>query len=147
MHKFLNRFSQNKFIAFSFMAMTAAFINGCANEQSTAPEDNTPLQATFSSLQKNILTPSCVNRGCHPGAGPMSLQEGVAYNNLVNKASAYGMPRVDPGKADNSALYLKLTGDARVGGVQARMPLNGNPLSTEEINAVRDWINDGAKNN
>jgi len=55
-----------------------------------------------------------------------------------------GIPRVDPGDADNSALYLKVIGDNSVG---ARMPLNRGFLSLEEANAIRDWINNGAQNN
>ncbi|RMD94596.1 MAG: hypothetical protein D6814_14315 [Calditrichaeota bacterium] len=129
-----------------FAAVLLSFL-ACQREQSLAPGENVSLQPTFTSIQKNILTPSCVNRGCHPPVGPMSLQEGVAYNNLVNQPSAYGIPRVDPGNAENSALYLKVLGDVRVGGVQARMPLGAGSLTTDEINAIRDWINDGAKNN
>ncbi len=111
------------------------------------PDDgngNTPtVEATFSSIQKNILTPGCVNRGCHPPAGPMSLREGEAYQNLVNRPSAYGMPRVDPGNPNNSALYLKVIGDSRTG---ARMPLNAPPLSKQQTDAIRTWIENGAKN-
>lgn len=125
------------------LSMCFGFLS-CEHKLPVAVDTN--LTATFSSIQENILTPKCVNAGCHPPAGPMSLREGVAYENLVNKPSAYDMPRVDPGNPDNSALYLKLIGDARVGGAAFRMPLGRDPLSDEEITAVRDWIQRGAKN-
>jgi len=134
----------------SLVYMALTIFLACQRQQSpTGPDRNgKPIQATFSSIQDNIFTPKCVNAGCHnPTPGPMSLQKGVAYDNLVNKPSAYGMPRVDPGNADNSALYLKLIGDAKVGGPQARMPLGAPQLPQEEINAVKEWINAGAKNN
>lgn len=120
-------------------------ISACEHTVPLAP--NSTLEAKFSSIQNNILTPSCVNQGCHPGGGaPMSLQSGLAYSNLVGKASAYGIPRVDPGKPDNSALYLKLIGDGRTGGAQFRMPLFQPALPPERIEAVRQWIANGAMN-
>ncbi len=138
-------------MVFAFMLFGAMLlVSACQRDQGpyspTGPDDGDnqqTIEATFSSIQKNILTPGCVNRGCHPPAGPMSLKEGEAYQNLVNQPSAYGMPRVDPGKPDNSALYLKVVGDARTG---ARMPLNAPPLSQEQIDAIRTWIQNGAKN-
>ena len=134
-------------LTLAYIAMTVTL--ACQQEQSpTEPGNGQTITPTFSSIQDNIFTPKCVNAGCHnPTPGPMSLQKGVAYENLVNKPSAWGMPRVEPGNADNSALYLKLIGDARVGGPQARMPLGAPQLPQEEINAVKEWINAGAKNN
>jgi hypothetical protein len=121
---------------------------GCEHNQATAP---TPLQPTLSSIQANIFTPKCVNAGCHPGGGaPMSLQNGQAYNTLVNvttQNAAYGgRLRVNPGNAAASVLYLKVTGDAATGGAAGRMP-PGAALSSTETNAIRDWINAGAQNN
>lgn len=105
--------------------------------------DVEPLTPDFTSIQANILTPGCVNRGCHPGGGaPMSLAEGVAYGNLVNAPSSIGgILRVKPGDPENSLLYLKLIGDPRF---PERMPSAGAPLTEEQIAAVRQWIADGA---
>ena len=135
-----NIYKIGSFILLSFVLFTYA----CEHEQGAGPQGG-GLQPTFPSIQGNILTPKCVNAGCHPGnLAPMSLQAGVAYGNLVNRPSAFGIPRVDPGDADNSALYLKVIGDNSVG---ARMPLSRNALSSAETNAIRDWINSGAQNN
>ena len=120
------------------------FTYACEHEQGVGPP-GVGLEPTFSSIQSNILTPKCVNQGCHPGQlAPMSLRAGAAYGNLVNSPSAFGILRVAPGDADNSALYLKVIGDNSVG---ARMPLSRNALSSAETNAIRDWINNGAQNN
>ena len=135
-----NTYKIGSFILLSFVLLTYA----CEHEQGVGPPGG-GLEPTFSSIQSNILTPKCVNAGCHPGSlAPMSLQAGVAYGNLVNRPSAFGIPRVDPGDADNSALYLKVIGDNSVG---SRMPLNRNALTTPETDAIRDWINGGALNN
>jgi len=120
------------------------FIYACEHEQGTGPQGGA-LQPTFSSIQDNIFTPKCVNRGCHPPQGPMSLQVGVAFGNLVGVQSpVYGRPRVDPGAPDNSVLYLKVIAN---GGVGTRMPLTGSKLTNEETEAIRDWITNGAQNN
>ena len=126
------------------------FYMACEHTQPAAP---VPLAPTFSSIQANIFTPRCVNQGCHPGgAAPANLDllPNVSYGNLFNVPSAYGSPRllrVSPGDANNSVLYLKVIGDARVGGTAGRMPLGLGSLTTDQINAIRDWINAGAQNN
>ncbi|NNE07622.1 MAG: hypothetical protein HKN20_03565 [Gemmatimonadetes bacterium] len=100
---------------------------------------------TFSQIQSEILTPSCVNAGCHPGGGgPMSLAAGAAYDNLVNAASNYGIDNVEPGDAENSVLWLKVVGDPDFGN---RMPLFGAALSQEQTDMIRDWIDAGALDN
>ncbi len=110
-----------------------------------APPAN--LQATLSSIQANIFTPKCVNAGCHPGTGggPMSLRSGDSFATLVGvNSTSYGRPRVAPGNANNSVLYLKVIGNNAVGG---RMPVLGNPLSQAETDSIAAWINRGALNN
>ncbi|MFQ6113907.1 MAG: hypothetical protein ACE5NG_07430 [bacterium] len=112
------------------------------------PTPANQIEPRLSSIQENILTPRCAISGCHipGGAGPMALRnKNESFNNLVNVPSAFGKPRVDPGNANNSVLFLKVIGDNSVG---QRMPRNGPPfLNDDEINAIRDWINDGALDN
>ena len=106
-----------------------------------------PLQPTLTSIQANIFTPSCALSGCHSGAAPQmgqNLSSGQAFANIVNVSSTEqpAFKRVLPGDAANSYLYMKITGDPRITGVQ--MPLTGGPLSADKIAAIRDWINAGA---
>ena len=90
------------------------------------------------------LSAKCVNAGCHPGGGgPMSLANGQSFGTLVNQNSAYNRPRVQPGNANNSALYLKVAGTT-LGQI---MPLGRPPLSAAEVTAIQTWINNGALNN
>jgi len=131
----------NKAIGIILLLSLIGLIIACEHEQPTG----LGLTPTLSSIQANIFTPRCVNQGCHPGGGaPMSLASGVARGNLVGVNSAYGRPRVATGNANNSALYLKVIGAAGVG---SRMPLGLPPLSNDETNVIRDWINAGAQNN
>jgi hypothetical protein len=45
----------------------------------------------------------------------------------------------DPG---NSGLVMRIEGS-----IGARMPLNRNPLNQNQINGIRTWIAEGARNN
>jgi hypothetical protein len=67
-----------------------------------------------------------------------------AYSNLVNVASpATGEIRVIPGNANDSYLVKKLEGRQSAGD---RMPQGGTIDATDLAN-VKNWINQGAKNN
>ena len=119
---------------------------GCAGDGTglSAPGNLAP---TLSSIQENIFTPICT--GCHTGAAArlgMSLDVGVAHQNLVGVASVEfpTLLRVDPGKSDSSYLVWKIEG--RPGLVGGRMPLGLQPLSPEQIAAVKEWIDGGAAN-
>jgi hypothetical protein len=110
-----------------------------------APSGIPNLQATFASIQANVLTPICT--ACHVGAtAPQGLQLDAAssYALLVGVASTEqpSILRVAPGNPGASYLIQKLEGTAAVG---ARMPLNGTPLIQSDINIIRQWITDGAQ--
>jgi len=133
--------------SFLLLCLTGLFI-ACEHSSPTVQQQPPPagLQATLSSIQTNIFTPKCNNPGCHigPGGGPMSLKAGDAFASLVGANSAYGRPRVATGNANNSALFLKVTGDNSVG---SRMPLGLAPLSQAETDSIKAWINRGAQPN
>lgn len=108
-----------------------------------APPSLTP---DFQSIQDNVFTPICTQ--CHIGAGaPQGLQLDAAhsYALLVGIPSAEqpNVLRVSPGNPDASYLVRKLEGpSAGISGGQ--MPLNQNPLPQATIDAIRQWITDGA---
>lgn len=102
------------------------------------------VEATFESIQDNVFTPICVT--CHVGAGApqgLRLEEGMSHAMLVNVPSVEvpELLRVEPGNPDDSYLIQKIEGTADVGG---RMPLGGEPLPQATIDAIRQWITDGA---
>lgn len=91
----------------------------------------------------------CTASGCHgSGEGGLTMTSaGTAHSNLVNRSST-GAPSetlVIPGNAAGSYLMKKLTGASGIVGVQ--MPNGGAPLDTIDMNNIRNWINQGAKNN
>ncbi len=79
------------------------------------------------SFAKNILpiiNNECIS--CHAGFS--------SYSNFVQN--------VTPGNPDQSLVVEHLTG-----AVQPQMPYGRDPLSNDQIQTVKNWIKDGAKNN
>lgn len=133
-----------KIMSVGALLLLSMTIVACQHETPAPMQPAQGVQPTLSSIQANIFTPKCVNAGCHPGGGgPMSLANGQSFNTLVNQNSAYNRPRVQPGNANNSALYLKVAGTT-LGQI---MPLGRPPLSAAEVSAIQTWINNGAQNN
>lgn len=106
---------------------------------------------TLKRVETEVFAKSCNFSACHSASAPsegLNL-EAPTHAKLVNvKARAAGatdLTLVVPGKPDASYLYQKLAQtQPKVG---AQMPNNGDPLSPERLNLVRDWIAAGAENN
>jgi hypothetical protein len=79
----------------------------------------------------------------------MALYPGAAYKSLVTVPSGESpLVRVKPGKPDESYLIHKLEGtQGEVGGKGLQMPIDSGPLSRQEIDMIRAWIAEGAKDN
>jgi hypothetical protein len=96
-----------------------------------------------------LLTTRCVV--CHvEGADQAHLSlYPDAWVQLVGVASTESpLKRVEPGAPAKSYLYLKLLGtQAEAGGSGARMPFQQDPLAPADIEVVRKWIEQGAKQN
>lgn len=95
-----------------------------------------------------LLKSRCVM--CHlPGSeqAGLALHPKGGYANLVDvKSTQSPLPRVTPGKPDDSYLYRKLTGThTLVGGSGERMPFGEQNLTAAEIDRIRRWIEAGAK--
>ncbi len=101
--------------------------------------------ADFQSIQDNVFTPICSK--CHIGASaPEGLQLDAthSYNLLVGVASVEepSLERVRPGDPDHSYMMLKIEGAPGIDGGQ--MPLGETPLPQATIDAIRQWITEGA---
>jgi len=103
---------------------------------------------SFSQDVFEILTRrGCTASSCHGGgAGGLTMTSASgAYAALVGVASnGTGEIRVIPSDAENSYLVKKLEGRQGVG---SRMPLGGSPLDNIDLTNLKNWINQGAKNN
>jgi hypothetical protein len=112
--------------------------------------------STFALLEKAIFeNKGCTSSSCHDGAasGGLDLRPGQAYDNLIDQpvASVAGgdrLRRLIPSNKDDSLLWINLAAATLPDQWQAplrAMPLGGlPPLSLDEIEAVRLWIENGA---
>ena len=109
----------------------------------------TGTRATNAGNVQPIYNQSCATSAvCHAnGAQYDVLSAAVSYQNtfLVESDGVNGMqgPFITPFLPDASFLYKKLDGT----GAGEPMPYNGSPLPAEQIEAVRNWILEGAANN
>ena len=106
-----------------------------------------PITADLQSIEDNVFTPICSK--CHIGASApegLHLDAANAYNDLVGVPSAEEPKflRVDPGNPDLSYMVLKIEGAPGIEGGQ--MPLGETPLPQATIDAIRQWIANGAPN-
>lgn len=107
---------------------------------------------TLSDIQRQVFTSSCAISGCHLGSGAimgLNLAEGATYGSLVGVKSTEvsTLALVKPGDPDNSYLIEKLIGGNRMAAGTLKMPLGREALTDAQIDLVRDWITDGAKDN
>jgi len=112
---------------------------------------------TFDLIQEAIFeSHGCTEATCHgaQAEGGLDLRAGVAYDNLIDQppgsipASQFpGMARVTPGQKDLSLLWFNLAAGTLPEEWRAplrAMPLALPPLSVDELEAVRLWIEHGA---
>ena len=135
-----------------FRSTSWAFVVSCViaacGESGTEPGE-----VSFSRQIQPILTDRCAFGGCHASTSPaagQSLAEGLSYMSTVNVPSEElpSMHRVEPGDPDQSYLVHKIQGThLDVGGSGLRMPRGQEPLSDDQIQLIRNWILQGARNN
>jgi len=127
----------------------AAFLSlsACAGDGPISSDSS----SMFSQLQSDIFDQNCTTAGCHnpqSAAAGMILTDGFSFDSLVGvaptnaTAHAAGMIRVQPFAPDNSFLLKKITSPGP--GQGSRMPLGAEPLSDDQIRAIRTWIEAGA---
>ena len=120
---------------------------GC--ERAGPLEETGEAEATLTTIQSRIFDTNCALSGCHAGSSPqlgLSLEDGQSFSNIVNvQSDETNLLRVNPGNPEQSYLLRKVRGDADI--VGARMPLGRADLSDENIELIRQWIEDGAEDN
>lgn len=104
---------------------------------------------TIEGIHKSILQPRCATPGCHDGHFEpdfRTIQSSYAtlvWNKVTknNNSSSFKF-RVVPYDFQNSWLHERLiTKDATIG----QMPLYSTPLNSGEVNQIKSWIQNGAK--
>jgi hypothetical protein len=106
------------------------------------------LDPTLTTLDEEVFQGSCAFDSCHGGPAPQAgldlSSTSAAFATLVNvDGEDADVVRVVPGDPDNSLLYQLLL----VGVEEARQMPVGDQLPDNEIEAIRQWIEDGAEDN
>jgi hypothetical protein len=137
------------------MLLACAAASGCAGNGIHDPiasgpgcftDPNFAYDPTLTCIQKMVFTPSCALIGCHGSTAQAGLRltSGSTFSKTVGVLSTTdpNFFRVLADDPDNSYLYMKITGDPRIGG--SRMPKGFPPLGVSHIAVIREWILRGA---
>jgi hypothetical protein len=90
----------------------------------------------------------CADAGCHGGAFLSSNYSVASYEAVLTPGDEVTNRRiclVKPGAPEDSYLVMKLEGRTGIDGVQ--MPNGQNPLTAEDLQKVKTWILEGARDN
>jgi mono/diheme cytochrome c family protein len=127
-------------IAISLLILTGCGKEKCPNEPSSDPSLASDIQPIFNK--------SCAFANCHDASAQaaLDLSAGKARTNLVNVPATLDPSKVRliPNQADSSYLVFMIVPQSNG---KSQMPIGGNPLSDNEIQLIKNWIDAGAKNN
>ncbi|HEX2679170.1 MAG TPA: hypothetical protein VHM19_21115 [Polyangiales bacterium] len=119
------------------------------HDNALTQDDAGPAAISWAEIYDRVIVPNdCVK--CHGKAAQLDLSLDAGRANLLSvvakgmKCAPTGMLRVDPGHPDTSLLLDKLM-DMPICG--ARMPAGQQAVavSSEQLELVRNWIAQGAK--
>ena len=114
-------------------------------------EDSPAFASTFEAIQTVIFEKrGCTQQVCHGSAaqGGLNLSPDVAYENIFEKpALSSSFPLITPGDRTRSYLFHKVSAATDPGSFEiagAPMPNGLEPLTANELEALRLWIYAGA---
>ena len=116
------------------------------------PACSQTFDSTYDAIQQVVFeNRGCTVDACHgdAAAGGLNLDAGLSWRQLVEvDATGAQMKRVQPGRANASYLFHKLAAATRpdqAGPIAGSpMPVAGAPLTEDELEALRIWIERGA---
>jgi hypothetical protein len=118
------------------------FFGGCDDTTTNSQVDNTTIPSSNVSYSKYIqpvLTVKCTSSGCHDDN---SKAGGLSLTSWSGTTSGYKV--VIPGSASTSPIVWSVDGS----GTKAMPPVSTSPgMTTNQVNGLKVWINEGAKNN
>ncbi len=120
------------------LLIVAACLVACDKAEQLQPQ-----KVTYASDVEPIMQKHCAE--CHMAGKKGAEASGFLMDSYesVMKGTRFG-PVIDPGSAISSSLYILVAGKADL---TINMPHGKDPLSTEEIETIRVWIEKGAVEN
>ena len=140
-------------------ALTLLLVAGTACADFESPDDPTGGlpdllydEPSFNGHVAPIFEARCATGGCHSPAAQQQglvLEPSVAYDEIVGVTSqlGQGMLLVVPGEPDDSWLMRMISPDPAGRNGLSRMPLASTPLTENQIENIRRWIEQGAARN
>jgi hypothetical protein len=117
--------------------------SGCGNSNgggSTTDTNSTPVSVvSYVNDIQPIFNDNCSASSCHGAGAPSGLRL-TSYNNFA-KGGVSGKAFI-AGDSANSLIIKRLDGT-----IGPRMPKGMAPLKADQIQAIKDWIDAGAKDN
>ncbi|MEM7135992.1 MAG: hypothetical protein AAF500_05395 [Myxococcota bacterium] len=144
-----------RYLALPTAMLLSAAIAGCGdNAADTGGAGDCSFESTFEAIQVTIFDArGCTVNACHgdgfAGSGNLDLRSDASFASLVRQPSSIDpeIERVFPGDQDLSLLYLKVSESAASlasSGLGQAMPINAEPLTDDQLTALRAWIRGGA---
>lgn len=121
------------------LALSVVSLGGIASVVPAEDATKTAPPVSYYKDVRPIFQQHCL--GCHQPAKAMGGYNMVEFADLL-KAGDQGQPAVVPGKPQESYLIHEITPNASG---KAEMPKGRDPLSAAQIQLIRDWIAQGAK--
>lgn len=143
----MNRFLSVSLVFLALGGLAACGDDGGDSSPGGAAGSGQTVEAKLSVIQTEVFDKSCSFSSCHgANATAPELTAGKSRGNLVDRGSNFEASKklVVAGKPDESMLYLVLKGS--VGSVE-QMPQGLGKIDAAKIEAVRQWIADGAQDN
>ncbi len=129
-----------------FLVMVAFACTNNEEDLLTAPGTEDPIeQISYADQIQPIFNTSCGGSGCHTSGGAASGVNLASYAQAVaSTGNLYNERVIQAGNADGSPLVDKLEPNPTHG---SRMPLGRSALSNTQIQTIRTWIDEGARDN
>ncbi len=124
------------------IGMFSFLIYGCDDTTTNAQVDNTTIPSSNVSYSKHIqpvFTVKCTYSGCHDDN---SKAGGLSLTSWSGTTAGYKV--VIPGSASTSPIVWSVNGS----GTKPMPPVSTYPgMTSNQVNGLKVWINEGAKNN
>lgn len=138
-----------------YLCLTFSFLLSCEDKIETPltfkdDPSKSAMKASLKEIQSQVFDNKCATSGCHVINETFpNLSNGLSYASLVGVMSpGYEEILVKPGEADKSVLIKKLIGNSTMYGKLMPSVSSGfSAVPQAQIDSIKAWINNGAKNN
>jgi len=111
---------------------------GCDSTTGIDTKEIPSSNVSFGANLAPVFLSKCANSGCHDDA---TKADGISLTSWVGVTAP---TIVVPKDAENSRLVWSIE---RISGVAPMPPVGYSALTTNQIDGIKTWINEGAKNN